>query len=153
MAALFKIVEEASLNLSSKLSASVSSLSLRDYIRLITIVGAYALVRPYLLKAAARFQARDHERELDPAELSSSAAAAGPLAAQVELPDDSTDEGGDAEEDGQRRRHTTAVDWGRTARKRQRLMLRKILEAEEKLRAEEQADDEDKDIEEFLVDR
>ena len=128
-------------NLQRNVSNSVSQLSIKDYIRMVIILGGYALLRPYLLKLAGRFQARDHERELDPNELSSDAAmSASSLRGQVQVPEDT-----DEEEEGS----GTGADWGRAARHRQREMIRKILEAEEK-KAEE-AEDSDKDIEEFLA--
>ncbi|KAI9776087.1 MAG: hypothetical protein M1839_000600 [Geoglossum umbratile] len=128
-------------NLRRNVSSSVSQLSLKDYIQIVIILGGYALLRPYLLKLAGKFQARDHERELDPNEMSSDAAvSARSLHGQVQVPDDTDEEEGSG----------TGADWGRGARRRQREMVRRILEAEEKKRVEE-AEDSDKDIEEYLA--
>jgi hypothetical protein len=141
---------------STSVSTSVSSiatLSARDYIRLVTIIGAYCLLRPYLLKLSARFQTRDHERELDLNEASSAAAvnprgrasvAKDGLLGQVDIPEDS-----ESEEDGEG--GTTGADWGKGARRRQRVMLRRLLDEEEKRRVEELEGRENKDIEEFLI--
>ncbi|KAI9783356.1 MAG: hypothetical protein M1839_003890 [Geoglossum umbratile] len=94
-------------------------------IRIVIILGGYALLRPYLLKLAGKFQARDHERELDPNEMSSDAVmSARSLRGQVQVPDDTDEEEGSG----------TGADWGRGARRRQREMIRRILEAEEKKR-------------------
>ncbi|KAI1004050.1 hypothetical protein K3495_g4168 [Podosphaera aphanis] len=43
----------------------------RDYIRIIVIIGAYLLFRPYLLKFAAKLQARENEKQdkLKPSEV------------------------------------------------------------------------------------
>ncbi|KAI9774358.1 MAG: hypothetical protein M1840_004252 [Geoglossum simile] len=129
-------------NFQRNVSDSVSQLSLRDYIRIVIILGGYALLRPYLLKLGGKFQAKDHERGLDPEEMSSGAAMPiNSLRGQVRVPEDTEeeDDGGSG----------TGAEWGRTARRRQRDMIRKILEGEEKRKAEE-AEDSDKDIEEFL---
>lgn len=131
-------------NLRSQVTSSYSRLSLQDYIRLIAIVGAYCLLRPYLLKFGAKFQAKDHERELDPDEMASAAAVSpNSLRGKVHVPED-TDSG--SEEEGRK-----GTDWGKKARRRQRRVLRGILEAEEKRRREEDEAESDKEIEEFLV--
>lgn len=65
-----------------------------------------------------------------------------------EIPEDSDDEGGE----GQAEAQTTSTEWGKKARKRQRHMIKKILDAEEQRLQELQDDDEDKDIQEFLTD-
>ena len=127
-------------NLQRNVSNSVSRLSLKDYIRIVILLGGYALLRPCLLKLAGKFQARDHERELDPNEISSDAAMpANSIRGQVQVPEDT-----DEEEESS----ATGADWGREARRRQREMIRKMLEAEEK-KPVEGGEDSDKDIEEF----
>jgi hypothetical protein len=115
---------------------------MQDYIRLVIIIGAYCLLRPYLLKLAGRFQAKDHEREIDANELSSGAAMnPNSLRGQVMVPDDTDSEG-----------EATGAEWGKRAKKRQRQLIRKILDADEKRKLEEQEAEDDKDIAEFLVD-
>lgn len=131
-------------NVRSQVSYSYHRLSAQDYIRLIAIVGAYCLLRPYLLKLGAKFQAKDHERELDPDEMASAAATSvNSLRGKVHVPEDT-----DSESDEEGRKGT---DWGKKARRRQRRVLRGILEAEEKRRREEEEAESDKEIEEFLV--
>ncbi|KAI9767514.1 MAG: hypothetical protein M1839_004474 [Geoglossum umbratile] len=138
---MYEIRSKPAENLRRNVSSSVSQLSLKDYIRIVIILGGYALLRPYLLKLAGKFQARDHERELDPNEMSSDAAvSARSLHGQVQVPDDTDEEEGSG----------TGADWDRGARRRRREMIRRILEAEEKKRVEE-AEDSDKDIEEYLA--
>ena len=142
--------------LQSNISSSVSTLSLRDYIRLISIVGAYCLLRPYLLRLAGRFQAKDHERELDPDEMSSAAATRGKSALLgVEVPGESSDDDDDEDGEGTKStsagRRATGADWGRGARRRQRAVLKKLLAEEEERKREEEEGREDRDIEEFLV--
>lgn len=121
------------------------SMTPEKYIRLIAIVGAYALIRPYVVKLGSRFQTKEHEKEVDPQEMEAAAAISpNSLRGQVQVPEDSDEDETDAQ--------GTGADWGKKARKRQRQMVKRILDAEEKLRREQQEDDEDKDIEEFLVD-
>ncbi|KAH0539069.1 hypothetical protein FGG08_004367 [Glutinoglossum americanum] len=128
-------------NFQRNVSNSVSNLSLKDYIRLVIILGGYALLRPYLLKLAGKFQARDHERELDPNEMTSGAAmSVNALRGRVQVPGDS-----DEEEESS----ATGADWGHAARRHQREMISELLAAEERKLAEEQ-EGSDKDIEEFL---
>lgn len=45
----------------------------------------------------------------------------------------------------------SATEWGKKARKRQRTMLKKMIDAEEKRLQDLQDDEEDKDIEQYLV--
>ncbi|MCJ1258098.1 hypothetical protein MMC24_005928 [Lignoscripta atroalba] len=126
-----------------KVAKSVSKLTVENYIRLVVVIGGYCLLRPYLLKFGAKFQAKDHDRELDPNEMSSAAAISpNSLRGQIQVPEDSDSE----VEQGA----GTATSWGRNARRRQRHMIRRIVEAEEKLKAEEAEADSDKEIAEFL---
>lgn len=99
-------------------------------------------MRPYLVKLGGRFQASDHERELDDTEVLSAAVSPNSLRGQIDVPDDSESE----EEVG----GPTDTNWGRKARRRQRRMIKSTVEAEEKLRAEQEEADSDKEIEEFL---
>lgn len=127
-------------------------MTIQDYLRLVIIVGGYALLRPYLIQLGGKFQAKDHERELSEHETSSMAAMSpNSLRGQVTVPED-TDDDEEENEDGEHsgREQSRDADWGRRARRRQREMIRKMLEAEERARAEE-GDDSDKEIEEFLV--
>ncbi|KAI9754688.1 MAG: hypothetical protein M4579_004593 [Chaenotheca gracillima] len=141
-------------NFQRNIGSTFSGLSLQGYVRLIAIVGAYCLLRPYLLKLAAKFQARDHERELDPDEMSSAKAALSPnsLRGQVapQLPEDTDDEDDESDEEGLRYRAGSGVDWGKNARRKQRRMIKQLLEADEKRRLEDEEAESDKDIEEFL---
>jgi len=59
-------------------------------------------------------------------------------------------EASDSEEEGEGM--ATDVKWGKKARKRQRAVVKKILADEEEVRRQLQEDDEDKDIQEYLVD-
>jgi hypothetical protein len=129
-------------------------MTLIKYIRLIAIISAYALLRPYLMKLGAKFQAREHEKELDPYEMATkNEQGKGKISPNnlrgidgkvVELQESDSEE--EAEGTG------ADVKWGKKARKRQRAVIKKVLEDEERIRRELQEDDEDKDIMEYLVD-
>lgn len=124
------------------------NLTPKDYIRLLAIVGGYCLLRPYLVKFGGRFQASDHEREIEDTEILSAGGdnkgIISPNVLRGQIPED-TDED-DEEEEGDK----GVVSWGRKARRRQRGLVRKIVEAEENRRREEDEADSDKEIEEFL---
>lgn len=124
---------------------STRNLTPKDYIRLLAIVGGYCLLRPYLVRLGGRFQASDHEREIDDCEILSSGdkGIISPNLLRGQIPEDSDEE---EEEEGDK----GVVSWGRKARRRQRGLVRKIVEAEEKRRREEEEADSDKEIEEFL---
>jgi Protein trafficking PGA2 len=128
-------------------------MGLLQYVRLIAIVGGYLLLRPYLMKWGAKLQARQHEKELNPYEL---ATGDGKDGKGKISPNQLRDAGGKVveleESDSEEETTGTDVKWGKKARKRQRAVVKKILEDKERVRREEQEDDEDKDIQEYLVD-
>ncbi|MCJ1358134.1 MAG: hypothetical protein MMC33_008132 [Icmadophila ericetorum] len=130
-------------NIITNITGTFTRLTPQQYIRLIIFVGAYALLRPYLLKLGAGFQTRDHERPLDISELEVKNA----KGEVVGVPEDSDS---DSEEEGARA-VASGAGWGKKAKRRQRRMLRKIMEEKEKREMETQEEIEDKDIEEFLV--
>lgn len=142
----------------NNVTASFSALTLQQWIRLVAIVGAYLLLRPYILKLGARFQMKQLEKEGEESEREAARLAAltpNELRGQnkkLVLPDESDSEGDEAEGGSAGGGGSSATDWGKKARRRQRHMVKKMLEAHEKKLAEEQADEEDKDIQEFLVD-
>lgn len=75
------------------------------------------------------------------------------------IPYDSSDDedgegngGGDATTTGEASGAEAVPEWGKKARKRQRRVLRAMVDAAEKDLKEKIGDDEDKDIDEFLVD-
>ncbi|CAK7562644.1 MAG: hypothetical protein SEPTF4163_000492 [Sporothrix epigloea] len=150
----------------NNVSSSFGNLTLQQWIRLIAIAGAYMLLRPYLIKLGGHLQMRQHEADekaslaeavaiaagekpaLSPNDLrgggkKSTAVPAG-LGSDLDDSDDETGPGATSTASG--------TDWGKNARKRQRKMLRQMLEAHEQQLADAQADEEDKDIEEFLED-
>lgn len=134
--------------LTTNMRKSFEGMSPEKWIRIVIIVGTYMLLRPYLLKLGGRSQMKQHEKEAAEAEEEAKAKAKmSPnefRGHKVDVPDDS-DDGGEAE--GQ----ASATDWGKKARRRQRTMVKKLIEAEEKRLQDLQDDDEDKDIQEFLT--
>lgn len=118
-------------------------MDLRSIIRLVVVVGAYLLIRPYLVKGGAKLQEKQHEKvfEADKKREKEALISANSLRGQVEVPEDT-----ESEEEGQ----ASGVNWGGKARKKQRKVLRQILEKDEKMRLED--DQDDKDIMDLLVD-
>jgi hypothetical protein len=116
----------------------------QQWIRLVIIVGAYCLLRPYVIKHSAKYQARKMEernkKEAEEAEISPN-----DLRGDGRQAQDSDDDDNDSAA------QTSAADWGKKARRRQRQMIKNLLDAEERRLQELQEDEEDKDIEEFLV--
>lgn len=125
--------------MTNNVSASFSNMTLQQWIRLVAIVGAYCLLRPYVIKMGAKHQEKEFEKaqqaEITPNE----------LRGELGIPEDSDD-------DDDAQGETTAADWGKKARRRQRNMIKQLLDAEEKRLQETLDEQEDKDIEEFLVD-
>jgi hypothetical protein len=127
-------------------SEAFTTMKPEGYIRLVVIVGAYALLRPYIMKIGANLQERQHERdaleELLPAEMHPNEIRTGKKFAIPGVEESDSEEEGEAKP-GQ---------WGKTARVRQRKFIREKLEEEErKLLAEQEAED-DKDIADLLID-
>lgn len=130
---------------------SFEGMSPEKWIRIVIIVGTYCLIRPYLMKLGGKAQMKQHEKEAAEAKAEEEKKAKmspNELRGYKEIPEDSDDEGGEGQAEGQ----TTSTEWGKKARKRQRHMIKKILDAEEQRLQELQDDDEDKDIQEFLTD-
>ena len=115
------------------------------------------MLRPYLIKLGGRFQAKDHERDLDDesGEVNSPAAA---VVSPNQLRGRPDDFGGDlgGEDESSDEEEEEAPRWGRSARRRQKRMLAakkeeenlKVKEGEGNL--EEEEADSDREIEEFL---
>ncbi|KAI0381800.1 DUF1531-domain-containing protein [Hypomontagnella monticulosa] len=136
---LFTLVKD---RFSTNVSESFTSMTPKQWIRLVIIVGAYALLRPYIIKMGAKHQEKQLEKKFAEEEERQAQISPNQLRGQVDIPEDS-DEDEQAE--------ATASDWGKKARKRQRNMIKKLLDAEEKRLQELQEDEEDKDIEQYLV--
>lgn len=66
------------------------------------------------------------------------------LRGQIDIPEDTDDEDETVAK-------SSGPDWGKKARRRQRDVIKKLLDAEEQRLRENQEELEDKDIEEYLV--
>jgi len=137
-------------NLKTNITLSFTNMDTQGYIRMVAIVGAYLLIRPYLMKLGAKAQGRQHEKEIDPSKMASSNGkkakiSANSLRGQVEILDDSDED----EEEG--KATATEMNWGKKARKRQRQMIKKVLETGEKKKMDEQESEDDKEMEEWLL--
>jgi len=97
--------------------------SLSTLLRTIVFLGAYLLLRPYLLQLTAKFQASDHDREVADDADGDSMAATGKTALRL----------GEIESDGEE------SGWGAKARRRVREERRRLEEEVE--RAEEEEED------------
>ncbi|KAK0663310.1 PGA2-homolog C27.01c [Lasiodiplodia hormozganensis] len=136
-------------NFTTQTTKAFSELRVYDYIRLVTIIGAYCLLRPYLMKLGAHLQKKQHQADSQSDQIEAGATlSANDLRGRKKQPKiaipgvDSDSDSEDEDKD----------DWGRAARLRQRKFVRQMLEAhEQKLREEAEADS-DKEIEEFLID-
>jgi len=133
----------------TNVSASFTALTLQQWIRVVAVVGAYLLARPYLIKLGAKRQMAQLEAEDAAAETERARISANEFRGQkLVLPEESESE---ADEDKADAAESSAADWGKKARRRQRKMVKNLLAAHEKKLQEEQEDEEDKDIQQFLV--
>jgi hypothetical protein len=151
MAGIFQTLSTYADNASNNLVQTFNQMTLEKWIRIVIIVGAYALLRPYIMKLGTRLQMRQYEKEAEVAEAEAAKKAQmspNQLRGFAEIPDDTDDEG---EGGGVTTQASTAADWGKKARRRQRQVIKKMIDVEEERLREAQADEEDKDIEEFLV--
>jgi len=132
-------------------AASFDTMTPKKWIRLIAIVGAYLLLRPYLLKLGAKVQEQHLEkaaREMsaDPGtKMTANDLRGGKKTAKIDIPgveSDSEDEATAEKKEGQ---------WGRKARVRQRKIVKRAMEIHERNLAEK-GNESDKDIEDLLED-
>lgn len=125
-------------NASNNLSKTFNDISVHGWIRLIMIVGGYLLLRPWLMKASSKLGVKEMEKQ-----------EAKDKAKAKMSPNELRGQGPDEEEDEEEDAAATGADWGQKARIRQREVLKRLIEAEEKRREEE---DDLKDIEDLLED-
>jgi flagellar biosynthesis/type III secretory pathway M-ring protein FliF/YscJ len=152
---LFGIFGIGATRLKTNLTASFTEMSLQHWIRVVMIVGTYLLLRPYIIKFGARHQEKLLEKQdkEDKAQREADGKISpNQLRGEIGIPDEDEDsDDDDNKPDAEATAASTAADWGKKARKRQRVMLRKILDAEEERLRELQEDEEDKDIEQYLT--
>lgn len=144
-------------------ATSFATMSLKQWIRIIAIIGGYLLLRPYLSKFAENAQkkqlssqdAKDlavKEEELKQArmraEISPNALRGEKVEKEIQMPEES-----DSEDEGRK-----DVKWGAKAKKRQRALVERIIRQEEEARrrhiqsaaVDGWDSEEDKDIEQYL---
>lgn len=138
-------------NFTNNMSNTLTGFSVRDYIRLIWIIGGYIFLRPYLDKGfkklmesgSAKEQAEDNE---DHEALSTDAGvkiSANTLRGIREKVEGEQGEDGDSDVG-----ESTGVSWGKSARRKQRKTI-EYLEQELERKMEEE---DDKDIADLLED-
>ncbi|GAB1314188.1 Processing of GAS1 and ALP protein 2 (Fragment) [Madurella fahalii] len=128
---------------STNLKATFTDLTPEKWIRVVIVAGFYLLLRPYLIKLGARSQMQAHEQDHVGPEAEAKISP-NELRGKIEIPENTDDEDEASAE-------ASSADWGKKARRRQRDMIKKMLEAEERRLQETREEEEDKDIEEFLV--
>lgn len=129
--------------------ASFSQMNAQRWIRLVAIVGAYLLLRPYLLKLGQKVQASQMEKAQKEAEgkgevntkINANDLRGGKKVAKVDIPGVDSDSEGESKE-GQ---------WGRKARVRQRKLVKRAMEIHEQNLADK-ANDSDHDLDDLLED-
>lgn len=139
--------------LTTNMRKSFDGMSPEKWIRIVIVVGAYCLIRPYLMKLGGKVQMKQYEKEAAETRSEEDRQAKmspNELRGYKEIPEDSDDE-----DDGQQQQpgqgQTSSAEWGKKARKRQRNTIKKILAAEEQRLQDLQDDDEDQDIEQYLT--
>lgn len=131
-------------NFTHNTTAAFADMGPKDYIRLVIIIGTYLLLRPQLMKLGARMQRKSHEK--DAQDNGEADIHPNELRGKIEIPGV-----GDSDEEDDENVERVG-DWGRNARVRQRKFIRDALAKEEARLADEQEDESDREIEEFLVD-
>ncbi|KAJ4306414.1 hypothetical protein N0V88_001215 [Collariella sp. IMI 366227] len=130
----------------TNIKGTFTNLTPEKFIRIAIVAGAYLLLRPYIIKLGGKAQMKAYEEEHERAEEEAKAKmSANELRGHVDIPDDTDDEEEAATAEA------SGPDWGKKARRRQREMIKKLLDAEEERLRETQEELEDKDIEEYLI--
>lgn len=127
-------------NASNNMQGAFKEMSLQQWIRLIVVVGAYLLLRPYAMKwlGGRQLDAMDKDDKKEKAARITANQLRGEKG-PVDLDELEEEDLGDG----------TATDWGSRARVRQRTMIKHLMEADERRRQE---DDDDQDIADLLED-
>jgi hypothetical protein len=131
-------------NFTRNTSAGFARMTPKSWIRLITAVGAYILLRPYLMKLGAHLQKKQLEKEEARMEEERAVVSANELRTgrKIQIP------GVESEDDEEEVREG---EWGRKARVRQRKIVKKAMERHEELLSMV-GHESDKDIEDLLHD-
>ncbi|TVY86392.1 PGA2--like protein [Lachnellula willkommii] len=133
MAELLLATWERLTNVPTHLIHSVDNMTLKNWIRLVAIVGTYMLIRPYFIKLSARQQEKQFEK-ID-AETTASMAKIQPNALR-----DSKGSAVEIQESDSEGEADGAPQWGKKAKVRQRKVVKRIQEAiEEKGREDDES--------------
>lgn len=164
-------------NLTTNVSTSISALTVKDYIRLIWIIGGYIFLRPYLDKGFQKLlnsaNRKEEEKEKEEEAATAAAAAGGDEdAARKQRKElkrakrevnalrgvnggDVGGKGGDDDDDSESEsdeeaeaQATGVPTWGKSARRRQKNFFKHLEKEAERMKEEE----DDKDIEDLLED-
>ncbi|GFP55286.1 hypothetical protein ACSS6W_009410 [Trichoderma asperelloides] len=128
-------------NASNNIQKSFSDMSTQGWLRLIMVVCTYLLIRPHIIKYSTKHAVKKLE-EQDTKDKQYAKEQVAKMSPNDLRGLGSVEEDVDADEgaDGSK------ADWGSKARVRQRKVLRKILEAEEQRRYEEESDEDVRDL-------
>ncbi|KXJ92676.1 protein trafficking Pga2 [Microdochium bolleyi] len=133
----------------TNVAGTFKSMTPKQYIRLVMIVGAYMLFRKYVIMHGAKFQQRQMEKreaeEKAEEEKRNAEMSPNDLRGAAGVPEDTDSEGEEAADAS-----GAVLQFGKKARRRQRNAIKKLLDAEEERLRQLQEDEEDKDIQEFL---
>ncbi|KAK2748003.1 hypothetical protein FQN57_001594 [Myotisia sp. PD_48] len=132
-------------NFTNNVTSSVSNLTVRDYIRLVWLIGGYLFLRPYLDKGFRKLMEYGVKKEGEETAFPQGGVKKTKLSANAlrgeEEEEEEDGEEGTAEASG-------VMNWGATARRKQRKYMDYLEQEAERRKAE----DDDKDIEDLLED-
>ena len=139
-------------NLQRNTADAFHKLNPTDYIRLITIICAYLLIRPYLMKIGAKIQQKEYDRKAGPVEMDGQGSkAVDSFSQQTKQLHNHRDSDSDSDNDSDGEREGEGVNWGQRARLRQRKIVRRALAEHERNLQEMQQTESDKEIEDLLI--
>ncbi|KAK8135835.1 trafficking PGA2 [Apiospora sp. TS-2023a] len=141
---LFGVFGIAGQRMVNNTKASFDGMDTVMWLRVVVIVCGYLLLRPYLMQLGAKAQEKQFGKGIEESDEHGKISPNELRGVKEEIPDGSDDEEATSAQ-------ASATEWGKKARKRQRTMLKKMIDAEEKRLQDLQDDEEDKDIEQYLV--
>lgn len=148
LATLLATIQTYVANFTSNVSRTFSNLSLRDYIRIVWIVGGYLFLRPYIEIGFRKLFQLGNKEETETETADGKGQGQGQLQTQTGRPRVSANalrDGIEQElEQEQQPEDEDVPQWGKSARRRQK----KFMEFAEN----QEEDDDDKDIEDLLED-
>ncbi|KAG9247539.1 protein trafficking Pga2 [Calycina marina] len=144
------VVEDYASNFMTNVVNTLDGMDSKKWIRLVIVIGAYFLIRPWIMKFGEWVQEGEHKKaENVTMEDLQIMAGEKPKLTPNDIRGNPTNLSEDTE-DSEEESEATGANWGKKARRRQRQVLKRILAQEEALRLETDGDADDKDIKEFL---